>query len=608
MASGANQIVLDISETIKDAVFTVDAGAMSSFEVLGGKRTYKNLRIKSSAETTILRELTINQCSRVPLEISSDNLVLEVVKIESAGYTLLWDNEKPNITLLRDNSLKAPKNAVVCRYPVVHSEIVDQAVGTLVVSGNMYVCGTDDEIKGLRNSDYLAVNNGEIIQISDEEYPQYIKGTFNVSFDANNGTVDVAEKTVYFGQAYGELPVPERTGYDFVGWFTAVDGGKEITADTIVEILADQTLYAHWDAMAYSVNWESGEGYTINVNRTASPYANADIGELANGATVYYGDVLSITYSANDGYTLETMGETAVTVDTDVTADTIYATATLNEYIASWENGTGYGITVERTNAPLSDAELGELANGDTVYYGDVLSVTYTANTGYSLISEGSTSITVSGDITKDQIYATASANSYTYKIVYESTNGTALGSSEATFEFDTTNVISAPAKNGYITPNKQNVVWDSTSKTIVFKYEPTSVSYTVKTGTLSNAPRVYYRAEVQFRNRTSNSIQMRVVWTDTMAAYSYNAQAHQFDSSFNGVSAGRTMVAPYYTWQNSASYDRSATGEGAWVTVSVGATTTSVNVSVTHVETNIPGTVLATNMSATWAVPIPAY
>lgn len=119
-------------------------------------------------------------------------------------------------------------------------------------------------------------------------------------------------------------------------------------------------------------------------------------------------------------------------------------------------------------------ASIGTLSNGATVYYGDVLSVTYTASTGYSISTNGSTSVTVTGNVISSTIYATATVNSYTYNIVYKSSSGTTLGTSTATYKYGTTNTISAPAKSGYNAPSSQDVKWDSTNaKTITFTYTP---------------------------------------------------------------------------------------------------------------------------------------
>ena len=52
-----------------------------------------------------------------------------------------------------------------------------------------------------------------------------------VSFNANGGTVAEASRTYVVGAAYGELPVPVRSRYDFDGWYTREGkAGDRITA------------------------------------------------------------------------------------------------------------------------------------------------------------------------------------------------------------------------------------------------------------------------------------------------------------------------------------------------------------------------------------------
>lgn len=43
------------------------------------------------------------------------------------------------------------------------------------------------------------------------------------------------------------MPTPSRAGYTFLGWFTAADGGTEVTSSTTVTTNTDHTLYAHWE-------------------------------------------------------------------------------------------------------------------------------------------------------------------------------------------------------------------------------------------------------------------------------------------------------------------------------------------------------------------------
>ena len=45
---------------------------------------------------------------------------------------------------------------------------------------------------------------------------------------------------------YNQIPDPTRTGYIFLGWFDAPEGGTEITNQTKFADATPVTLYAHW--------------------------------------------------------------------------------------------------------------------------------------------------------------------------------------------------------------------------------------------------------------------------------------------------------------------------------------------------------------------------
>ena len=70
--------------------------------------------------------------------------------------------------------------------------------------------------------------------------------TYMVSFNANGGSCSTSSKTVTYGNAYGTLPTPTRSGYTFNGWYTAATGGTKVTSSTAVSATSNHTLYAHW--------------------------------------------------------------------------------------------------------------------------------------------------------------------------------------------------------------------------------------------------------------------------------------------------------------------------------------------------------------------------
>lgn len=503
-ASGAQRVVIDLSALIDGVVLTLDVPEIEYFELKGGRNVYTDMKISSQATTTVLEEMTIQDCTRIPLEISSDNLILDAVSIISPSYALLLSSVSTNITLKRDNQLIANSgNAVVCRTLNISAEVVDGADGYLDVSGNVYVYGT------INGRMYMDVYNGDVRTITQAEYEKYIKGSFNVYFNANGGTASSDSMVVYYGLPYEELPTATRTGYSFVGWFTEAEGGTQVTEETVFNASSDVVLYARWAADVFTATWNTGTGYSISVNRTASPNVGAELGSLNSGAQVYYGDVLSVTYTPATGYSLGTVGETSITVGRNVTSSDIYATAT---------------------------------------------------------------------------------PNSYTYSIVYKSSNGTSLGSSSATYKFGTTNTITPPAKSGYTTPAAQSVKWDAISKTITFTYPVVSrsSSQTMKTGKwwdYSSTTYINYTAVAEFQNRTSTSIQIRIKWTNTISN-GYFGYAQKFNASIGGKSTGDVQICSASTWGSGQTGTRSQTVYSSWITVPISATTTSVSISASWWDT----------------------
>lgn len=69
---------------------------------------------------------------------------------------------------------------------------------------------------------------------------------FTLRFESNGSRLDSEERSVTNGQPYGALPAPTWEGYRFQGWYTEPEGGTLITAESIVALEADQTLYARW--------------------------------------------------------------------------------------------------------------------------------------------------------------------------------------------------------------------------------------------------------------------------------------------------------------------------------------------------------------------------
>lgn len=126
----------------------------------------------------------------------------------------------------------------------------------------------------------------------------------------------------------------------------------------------------------FTLSVSAGTGSTVTVRRNGTA--------LSNGATLTYGDVLTVSFAAQTGYVL-----TAHTVNgasfssggthTVTGAVSVAATAARRTYTLSISAGTGSTVTVRRNGAALS--------NGAVITHGDVLTISFAAQTGYELLT-----------------------------------------------------------------------------------------------------------------------------------------------------------------------------------------------------------------------------
>ena len=96
---------------------------------------------------------------------------------------------------------------------------------------------------------------------------------FDTSMNATMQTVDAYTDTirVYYGDAYGRLPVPSMEGYEFAGWYLEEDAegngcGENaclISQVSRMEKTAGHTLHARWTKDQYRVDLDYNRDYTV---------------------------------------------------------------------------------------------------------------------------------------------------------------------------------------------------------------------------------------------------------------------------------------------------------------------------------------------------------
>lgn len=327
---GANAITLNISKV--DGKYnnkTINVGSDTGyFALYSDGSAVENLQVISSADETVINNIEFVKNSDAPLTLDSKKVTLNRVKITGApALAMILKNNDTELSLYSEVVIDSMReNAILCRDLTVKNAN-PKVTCSLTVNNNLLVCGSV-------NDDENCIRKANIVNVTEEEFNSYLSSRL-VSFDANGGEVDENSRNVRYGMTYGSLPVPTREGYTFDGWYTDPTDGKAVTEDTVMTSRVNHILYAHWAVNEYTATWEGGTGYTIVVNRTSSPNKGASTGVINSGAKVYYGDVLTVTYSKNDYYNLTSVGKTSITVNRDITASDIYATAAENE-VSGW--------------------------------------------------------------------------------------------------------------------------------------------------------------------------------------------------------------------------------------------------------------------------------
>lgn len=128
-----------------------------------------------------------------------------------------------------------------------------------------------------------------------------------VKFDANGGSVSSVSKRIASGSVYGTLPVPEKSGYTFEGWYTDKKEGDKVTAKTKYSGKKDHTLYAHWKKIPE-------ESFTVTFDPTLGEIKSGDSSKVLRKGDKYgsFPSVMAIGYKPAGWFTEPEGGGTQV--------------------------------------------------------------------------------------------------------------------------------------------------------------------------------------------------------------------------------------------------------------------------------------------------------
>ena len=239
--------------------------------------------------------------------------------------------------------------------------------GSVTLPGGSTVTGSDGE------SVTIPPEGGTLQPGGDVEY------TVTVTFDSQGGS-QVPSQDITVGEPVSQPDDPTRTGYRFLGWYTAATGGARW--DFTQPVTGDQTLYAQWAYLPpanpnYKITLGDTENGTVTVNPTAAkagttvtitpvPDAGYQVGTVS--VTDRFGQAVAVDQQADGTYTF-VMPDGQVTVEvtflqgeapdlpfSDVTESDWFYDAVTYAYENGLMDGVGMGLFApnsETTRAQL---------------------------------------------------------------------------------------------------------------------------------------------------------------------------------------------------------------------------------------------------------------
>lgn len=240
------------------------------------------------------------------------------------------------------------------------------------------------------------------------------KRSYTATFNGNGGeTPSPSTITKEYNVALGTLPTCSRTGYTFLGWYTASSGGTKISTTTVVT--KDITYYAQWSINSYTLIFNPNGGTVTPTSKNLeynSAYGTLPTPTRASDA--------QYTYTFAGWYTAAT-GGTQVTTNTKMAAKdtTVYAhwTSNTRSYTVSYQ--TTYG-TLNRTSQSVAYNSKGSCT---LTMPDNTAEFTYTFVGWYTAANGGGTKVgseltletpAIKGTVTY-YAYVTRSTKSYTH-------------------------------------------------------------------------------------------------------------------------------------------------------------------------------------------------
>lgn len=316
--------------------------------------------------TFALGEKLIEINNNVIPAIGSDYTV--TVKARFKNSESLWSDALDIRYYALDKSLKYDRGVLTWNYVVGATEY------EVTVNGKAYKTASNEYAVTLTQSGENVITVKFITADgADDETAMYTVNAYKLDFDAMQGG---AVSAVY--RAVGDpmnLPVTEREGYDFAGWFNSASttgvNGKQYSGEYFYAS-TDLVLYAGWTPKTYSVRLDYNLYGTGNVDSAEVTYTKDYNITPPVVSAQYSNKIFAGWYSSADGKGVKYTDELGNSlIPWQHTSDMVLY-ACYNDAFKYTEMGKGYEVVADRL---LSSSKIEELTIPATYNGKKVISV-----------------------------------------------------------------------------------------------------------------------------------------------------------------------------------------------------------------------------------------
>lgn len=286
----------------------VNINSLDNVKVIGNKAfkgcsSLENINLPS--ELTVIGEQAFNRCYNLNITVSSDNLNF------SADNNILYNKDKTvliaackislsieilkTVEEIKDYAFEGNNNLFQVRFkhtPKIGAYAFANCVNLSYIYFDVYDVPVMEE-KSFANNNFILFTMYDAQSKFREIFAEYTSNifskSFNVVFISDNQVIET--RNVYNGSVIQNLPVLNRPGYTFAGWYSdPYFEGKLYQNGQYWESEVNIELYAKWEP----------EKYTITLN------PNGGILQGSNTITVMLGETFKInTKATKEGHTLE---------------------------------------------------------------------------------------------------------------------------------------------------------------------------------------------------------------------------------------------------------------------------------------------------------------